>query len=253
MIQWCIVFVVIIGGWITAFGQNQSDETFDLIKVHIGGSFQIGVPLNSFKDNLEGEGFGGGGEVFYRLGQQPLFIGAMVSGLSYDQLTQEFTADVGGFLKEFELQTNSNILLAHAGFRLQPAIDFPILPYIDGLVGLKNLTTRTKLKDLELQEDNVLENRKEKGDVAFSYGGTIGIMVDVFRNSDIVIDLKCSYLPGANASYLVKRSDISGITFNDPIDAFEEKASPTDLLVPQIGITVRIAQWSNTEDVPDEW
>ena len=252
MNHFCIgVFLFFSLGWVQTI-VGQVDDAYDLVKFQIGGSFQIGVPLNSFRENLEGEGFGGGGEVFFRLGEQPLFLGAMVSGFSYDQLTQEFTVDVGGFLKEYELQTNSNILLAHTGLRIQPSVNFPILPYVDGWVGLKSLATRTKLRDLELQEDNVIENRKEKGDVAFSYGGTIGFMFDVFKNSDIVIDLKCSYLPGDNATYLVKRSDISGLTFDDPIEAFEEKASPTDLLVPQIGISIRIAQWSNLGEEPEQ-
>jgi opacity protein-like surface antigen len=151
---------------------------------------------------------------------------------------------VDGFLTDVELETTSNILFLHGMLRIKPDVNFFVQPYFDGLIGYKVLYTRTKLVDLLADEDRVLESETNQSDWAFSYGGAIGVQIDLSRRKNIYLDLRCAYLPGASAQYLVRRED-TGQVFDEPIEAFEEKSSPTAVLLPQIGVTFEF--WKFTE------
>ena len=221
----------------------ENPEGIETLFGYIYGNLQFGIPIEEFRDNLENTGVGGGGLAVFKLGDSPLWLGAEASGMAYDSESQILTANIGGFFRDYELRTSSNIFLAHAVLRIQANWNRGVQPYVDGMIGLKSLFTRTKLIDLFLEEDNVLENNKDQGDVAFSYGIAAGLRLHLFNNSGIAINLRCAYLPGTSASYLVRRSDIGDLVIEDPIDAFEEKTSPTSLLVPQIGISFALTSY----------
>ena len=246
-------YLLILGFlWSQTTLSGQAEEDLDRNIAQIGANLYVGLPQGDFNDNLNGVGIGGGGSIFIRIGNQPIYFGGEFGIMGYERLTQYATVNIAGFFREYELQTRSSILTAHVGFRVRPQLNSPVIPYIDGLIGLKSLFTRTNLNDLELpDEDNPIESRKEQGGLAFSYGGALGLQLDIFSTSDIIIDLKCSYLPGANASYLVLRDDIDGQVFDDPIDAYNEKASPTDLIIPQIGITINLSKGTFASDYDD--
>lgn len=239
-----IITIFLALNTLVVLGQGNEAKSAPTV-AQFNASLYLGIPSDDFSENLEGIGIGGGGSILFRLRSQPIFFGAEVGIMGYDKLLQQATFNIGGFLKDYELETNSNILTAHALFRIKPDFSSPIVPYVDGLIGIKSLFTRTKLRDLDLPEDDdIVENRREQGDIALSYGGALGLQLHLFRNNDIVIDLKCAYLPGGNASYLVQKENLDGLTFDSPIDAYDEKASPTNLIIPQIGILFNIT--SNT-------
>lgn len=205
---------------------------------HVNGNFQIGIPLEDFRDQLDDIGFGGGGLFLVQAGNTPLAAGVELSIMGYAIEKARYSVRVGGFLKDYELQTSSNIFLGHVVLRFQPATSFPIKPYFDGMLGFKNLFTSTTLTDRDIGE--TLESGTDKSDWAFSYGGAAGLQIILSQNSGIVLDLRCAYLPGSNASYLTRKKDTgSNPDYNDPIEAFEQKTSPTLLLLPQIGITFK--------------
>ncbi len=204
----------------------------------LNGNFQMGIPMDDFRDNLDDPGFGGGALFLVHAGNSPLAAGLELSIMAYDSEQSRYNVRVGGFLKEYELQTSSNIFLGHAVVRFQPNVRFPVKPYFDGLFGFKNLFTSTTLTDLDL--GSATDSGTDQSDWALSYGGAFGLQFSFSQNSGIVLDLRCAYLPGQNATYLVRREDpFGGFDYDDPIEAFEEKTSSTTLLLPQIGVTFK--------------
>ena len=227
---------------LVAFFNLEAQEN-EIPFVQLNGNLQLGIPVEAFKNNLSTPGFGFGGLLAIRLGDTPLFPGLEASGISYDREFTEFNLWVDGNLTDVRLETSNNIFLIHGLVRIMPNIDLPVQPYIDGMIGTKLLYTRTKLVDLLIGEDEVLESDTDQSDWAFSYGGAAGVQINLSRTRSILLDLRCAYLPGASAKYLVRRTDSGPI--NDPIDAFEEKSSPTALLLPQIGVTFEFTKFSD--------
>lgn len=217
--------------------QDEPEENTPAWHLFLNGNLQLGIPVEAFRQNLDRNGFGGGGIFLLQLKTLPVFAGLELSGITYDSESIRYTVNVGGFLTDYKLSTRNNIFLGHVVFRVQPEIRFPIRPYFDGMIGFKHLYTRTVLEEEDTDTTNGDTDQK---DWAFSYGGAAGIQLSLFRNKSVTIDLRCAYLPGANANYLVRRENANG-PFDDPLDAFEETSSPTTLLLPQIGVTFNLS------------
>jgi hypothetical protein len=202
----------------------------------VGANFLFLQPLRDFRANLNTEGIGASASAYIRVNQKiPVYVGLELSGLVYDRAFIEYVDEVDGFLAQLKEETAPSIFMGHLIFRLEPPVNFFAYPFFEGIIGFKNLFTRTKVKDVELDEDAVLSNILEEGDWAFSYGFAAGLSIPI-GNHLPTIDLKCAYLIGNAANYLVRRTDIVGVP-GRPIDVFELKNSTTDLLLPQIGIT----------------
>ncbi len=209
----------------------------------VNGNFQVGIPLDAFRDQLDEIGLGGGVLLMGNLGKSPISAGLELSLMSYDSETADYTVRVGGFFKDYELTTSSNIFLGHAVVRIQPFGTGFVTPYLDGMVGFKNLFTSSSLTDLDFSE--TVESDINESDWAFSYGGAVGLQIHFNRSHTWSLDLRCAYLPGNNASYLVRSPDpIGGFDYDDPLDAFEKKHSPTYLLMPQLGVTFKF--WNSS-------
>lgn len=229
-----LIFLI---GLSAVYTMGLTQEEKSAYHVFINGNLQSGIPMDAFRENLDAVGFGGGGIILLQLGRLPVFAGLELSGMTYDSESQDYDVNIGGFLRRYRLRTANNIFLIHGAVRFQPEVNFPIRPYFDGMIGFKNLYTRTTLTD---RDADTTESDTDRRDWAFSYGGALGLQLAIFRNPGITLDLRCAYLPGANATYLVRRANDGG-PLQDPIDAFEEKASPTNLLMPQIGVTFNLS------------
>lgn len=201
-------------------------------------NFQVGIPLDRFANNLDGVAVGGGGRILFRLRDKPVYFGLAGSWMNYAHETEAFTVQVDGFFEDFEWRTNSNILLLHTILRFQPDVRFPLKPYVDGMIGYKKLFTKSKLVDLNGDSDEVIEREANLNDWAFSYGGAAGIHIAYWEHIGIRIDLRLEYLQGENARYMVQMKNTNGQVFDEPIDGFEEKVGPTNMLIPKIGIVL---------------
>jgi len=223
-----IILLVLI---VSTFAYGQEEEERGRAPFYINGNIQVGIPQNDFYDVLGKVGIGGGGAIMFRLQKRmPLYAGIDISVISYDSESDFFFDNFG----EFELETRANIFLGHGLLRFEPEINFPIQPYVDGMIGFKNLYNRTKTIDTETREEDTLESN---GDWAFSYGGSVGLQIPLAADGAIMLDLRCAFLRGTVANLLVRREDLTGVQVVDPIDVFEEKNSSTDVLLPQIGVT----------------
>lgn len=218
-----------------------------------GGGLQFGIPAEAFRENLTNTGVGGGFNLLFRWAEVPLYVGVDLGIMKYDGEVINQAVNIGGFLKDYELRTNNNILTAHLSARLQPEGNGPVRPYLEGMIGTKGLFTVTNLVDITLNGNEVIDTNTDEVDFAFSYGLAVGLVFNVFRNDGIGIDLRCAYLPGGNASYLVRRTDLGAVVITDPIDAFEKKNSPTTLIVPQIGFSILLSRLVSDEADYDEY
>lgn len=227
------LFILLVGPQTDSFAQS---AYYNQILFNL--SPQVGVPLDRFRENLDAVGFGGGASFLFRLRDKPVYMGLAGSWMNYANEKDAFTVQVDGFFEDYEWRTNSNILLGHAVLRFQPDVVFPLKPYVDGMIGFKNLYTKTKLVDLNGEEDEVIERESNLNDWAFSYGGAAGLHIAFWEHIGIRIDLKVAYLQGANARYLARMDNTDGQVFTEPIEAFEERVGPTNMLVPQIGIVL---------------
>ena len=213
----------------------------------VNGNFQVGIPLDAFRDNLDQVGFGAGFLFLANIAHSPVSLGADLSIMVYESQSSEYRVRVGGFTKDYELTTSSNIFLGHAVMRIQPVRQGFIAPYIDGMVGFKNLFTNSTLPDQDSNES--VDSDVDQSDWALSYGGAIGLQIHFNKNHNLSLDLRCAYLPGNNATYLVRAPDpIGGFNYDDPLDAFEKKNSPTTLLLPQIGLTFKFWNTKTQEE-----
>lgn len=196
----------------------------------------LGIPRDGFRDRLDAVGFGLGGNILVDLPALPVQAGLDISYTGYQRAKLDLELDVGGFFEDFDLITRNNIFQMHGLIRFEPPVNYFIRPYMDGLVGTKLLYTRTRLINRDNSEEGVVETDTDQHDWAFSYGGALGVKVYLLES--VAVDLRCLYLLGANATYMVKRPDADQLNLEDTIDAFEEKRSPTHLLLPQIGVTI---------------
>lgn len=208
----------------------------------VGMEFNIGIPLNNFNDNIDGLGFGFGGNFLVRTNPNadvPVLAGISGGINIYDRERRNQLILIDGVTVDGRLTTRNSIFLGHGVLRVLPPVNVRIQPYIDGMFGLKNLYTRTTIEEIiEFEENEVIESYIENGDWAFSYGGALGIQAMIVGHEGVFIlfDIRCAYLKGNAATYLV-RSDDPNIQIFDPIDAFEERNSTTDMLIPQIGVS----------------
>jgi len=208
----------------------------------LGLEFDLGIPLNNFKENLDRIAFGGGGYFLVRTNPSsnvPVFAGLSGRVLTYDSERQNQIILIDGFSIDAELTTRNSIFMGHGMIRILPPVNFSIQPFFDGMLGFNNLFTRTTLEEQgAFEEDNTIDSYIEQGDWALSYGGAVGFQMVVGGQGNMffLIEGRCTYLRGNAADYLVRIED-PNVQITDTIDAFEEKNSTTDMLIPQIGVS----------------
>lgn len=215
--------------------ENQEEEIVEEYNfeksIFLGTNFQIGLPQGKFGDNVDYIGWGFGGNVMWKLKKDaPIYAGIDFSFQNYDfQSVTEVTFD----FEEFELRTKNSVILSHVQIRFYPEVDFFLHPYVEGLIGVKSLLTRTTLTDKTNGANDQITSQFENSDFAMSFGGAIGFEIPINKNY-LFLDVRCSYLKGNSGEYYARKEDDS--VFIDPIDVFEIKNSATDIFVPQIGI-----------------
>ena len=207
-----------------------------------GVDLVLAIPQGAFADRLDGVGFGLGGEILYHVPNTPVAFGLAGTFIVYGQETirERFGSGALGRV-EVDVVTTNNIALGHLLLRLQPPKG-PFRPYADALVGFNYLFTESRIEDVDFNDDRDIASSTNFDDGAFSYGIGGGVMAQVYRGrSDgrsfgVFVDASVRYLFGGEADYLRE----GGIdTDNNGNLTFDVTRSRTDLLLPQLGVTVR--------------
>lgn len=205
--------------------------------LYLNANAQSGIPLGVFKQSGEPSSYGGGGLFLVQLGPRPMFAGLDISMQRFDSERINFEETINGFVEQFEQTTKNNAFLAHVVVRVQPWDNSLFRPYLDGLFGVRNLYTRTTLENLDTEDT---QSNTDTRDWSLSYGFAAGLQLGVFNNQAVTIDIRCSYLTGNTARFLVRDPDAQGPFFT-PIEAFQEQVAVPIMLIPQIGVTVDLS------------
>ena len=203
-----------------------------------GLNFMAGFPQGEFKDNVDENGFGIGGEILYSPSTSPFGIGISLGFMNYGEESRRepFSTTIPDV--EVEVSTTNNIVMGHLLFRAQSKIG-PIRPYLDGLVGFNYLFTETRIEDVDDEEEIASSTNLDDG--VFSYGAGGGVMLRLFTSKakkgkvwSILLDLGARYILGGEAEYL-KEGSIKRVGGRVVFDKIKSK---TDLLTARLGVIV---------------
>ncbi|MGB2697155.1 MAG: outer membrane beta-barrel protein [Candidatus Zixiibacteriota bacterium] len=203
-----------------------------------GLSFMAGFPQGEFKDNVDQNGFGIGGEFLYSPSTTPFGIGISLGFMNYGEESrrERFSPNIPEV--EVEVKTTNNIVVGHLLFRAQVK-QGPIRPYAEGLVGFNYLFTETKIEDVDDEEEIASSTNLDDG--VFSYGAGGGVMLKLYTGKtkkaktwSILLDLRFRYIVGGEAEYL-KEGSIKRVNGKVVFDKIQSK---TDILTTHLGVAV---------------
>lgn len=229
------------------FAQYTPAEERTGTRVIASYDFLIGVPSGDFAKNQIRTSYGFAGNLLFEV-REPVSIGIDVGWQQYDKENDFFT-EIGddGFEYLTEEETKNNILTFSGVIRAQPQVNFPLKPYLEGQFGTNFFYTRTVFSDAD--SDEQLDSRTDRTEWALTYGGAAGVMVNLWGDL-LFLDLKCVYRRGNNATYYVRDEDLNNRV---PLDNFELKTSPTDILIPQIGVAFYLSEGKGKEQPADNY
>jgi hypothetical protein len=191
-------------------------------------------PSGEFSRTGADNGVGGSAQFLVRLAGSPFLaggdVGLTVSGV--ESLTESISSTTPN-LRVGVSRTN-NIFFSHFVLRAQPR-EGAVLPYFDGLIGLKRLYTTTEISAPSTGEP--IDSRTDLSDTALSYGfgGGLQIPLPKGRESRFLLDMNVRYLRGARAVYL-REGSIREENGQIVIDGL---SSRTDVLAVQVGVVFR--------------
>lgn len=194
----------------------------------------LGSPQNDFRDNLDRTAVGLNGSLAFAVSNSPVHLGLELGIMIYgqDRRTENFNPNIPEV--RVDVITDYDIFTAHALFRYESPTEV-VKPYVDGLVGLQYLFTRTKISDRDDFDEIASETNFD--DTAFSYGIGGGFKFRVYNSasSQAFINFKTRYLLGGEADYLQPGS----IEVNNGVLTFDESTSETDLLTLHLGVALK--------------
>lgn len=210
-----------------------------------------GIPQAALDRQMEGTA--GGLSVFFGgpVPGLPLVLGSEVGFLNYGTDSQlrlhrgSFDAgideDLALPLEAVATRVSNNIYLGHFVVRLQP-LDGIFQPYVDALAGMKVFASRLSVDGDVVVFREGLSQAAHVTDFAFSYGVGAGFELRLYRYTPLFADRPANvalrggvrYLFGTTASYAAEGS-LREVGDRILVD---EVASRTDLLVPQLGLSV---------------
>lgn len=232
-----IVFIILatmsFGHASAQYGINQLDEKPSW---HLEGYFNVGIPIGEFGDNLEQNGFGGGASLLYNV-QGPIWLGVAGYGSRYDNYGITYLEQGDNELFEIEELTATRLARVYAVFRFQPLEDAMISPYIEGGMGWHWIFTNTKLTDVEFDEQ--IDRFNELRDNRLGFGLSAGARISPKAYPAVGLDLRVGYVYNAQVEYMRYNPDIPLDPNAFPVEAFEIRESPIEIITIDIGVSFR--------------
>lgn len=218
------------------------------LRLHLMGQGQPGFvsfhfhsvfPVGSFSQAYDHHGLGAGADFYFRIHRkQPFYSGFNLSVDQFERyrLTSPVTLP-GGFVQNSRLRASSNIFTGYLALRWMPDIGY-IKPYVEGLAGFHNYYASVRLSLARQSFDDWSEvNRDTRGDWTAGFGGSAGLMIFLEQYA-MAVDLKCTYMAGANVTHHSLKDDIDQTAFlSNAFSAFDEVRSVSQVLIPQIGLS----------------
>ncbi|MBX3173577.1 MAG: outer membrane beta-barrel protein [Gemmatimonadaceae bacterium] len=194
-------------------------------------SFQVGVPQGEFAENVEvswGFGLGGMWMVNDYLG---LRAGFDLAIYGHDRRRISVPAGAAGTI-DLDISTTNAI----AGFNLGGQLGVPgpgIRPYVGGLIGISNFSTRTTASGTDSDDDPVASTTNSS-DNAFSKIAIGGLYIPM-GSSGTVLDLGVRYAWNGESVRYLTRGDISEDAGGNVV--LNPRETRADLLTIVIGVS----------------
>ena len=201
----------------------------------VGVDYTAAVPVGDFAKNIDTIGNGVSLNFGYGIKRSPIVVGAEIGYVRYGN-----SVDRAYLTSGYNVSTSNNIFMTHGFLRVQSPKG-PVRPYVEALIGLKRLYTKTTYQDSYYQSNNSVT---DFSDTALSYGAGGGVMFLLYDGNkggrrgrgapfEVLLDLKARYLRGGLAQYLPQGSlDSNGV----PSIIYQSR---TDTVNAQGGITIR--------------
>ncbi len=198
---------IVVLGPAAASGQTQpaapDSETSGRAYVQGGAGILAGVPVGDFGRNVEGAG-GLTGHLGVGIGDTALSLGGEASLLWYGEESRKVPLSLTIPDALVTVNTNNYLLLVHGRARVQRRHG-RWRPYVDGLLGLNYIYTRTSV-DVGLEDGNgspSIAGTTNLGDVGPSYGGGAGVTIGFGSPpARTRLDISVRYVSGTEADYL---------------------------------------------------
>lgn len=236
----------LLGPCLSASAQGAAVPRAYIPPLSLGINLDVGFPMQALRDNLDQTGVGASITFLAALRKLPLRFGLNAGYMGYDSQSLFYRTVVGGFLRDYLLETNVGLLHGHVHMRYMLPLAGKVNPYVEGVAGFKYFFTTSQLYEDFGFELVLVDGFTGQDDFVLSYGAGAGLELRVFRDPSFGIDLGVTYMLGSQATYLVRRNPPPS-NLQDPSDLFEERSSTTPLLVPRIGLQFDLTRQGREE------
>ncbi len=221
-----------------AYGQKYDSSKFSYINFYF--NTQVAIPSREFRQAIQNDlgnlGYGlATGIVISPLLENkpsPVLLGIDFSYFKYGQDKQSATATSP------PLKTTYNVFTWNGMARLRPMYhQGALIPFIDGLLGLKLYNTKTKIDKNVIDfifnnnQPEVINNVKN---TSLNYGIGAGFYTNPKNQSNPGITLRVLYMWGNDVTYVVRNS--VNVTASGDVTFQTDRASTSMVLI-QLGIT----------------
>lgn len=207
----------------------QSDDGYE---GGLGLNIGMGMPQGGYADTLGKDLFTFGAHLTLPSRRLPFQLGfAFNYGVMGRKTSKVLLTDPALNNVEGRLALNEKVLSYHPMLRFSP-LKGAVRPYVDGMVGLRHFSTKSKVTVDGLSEP--LQKERHSDDMVFSSGWAAGLMVAVGGTG--FIEARVERMYSGKATYL----DPSSITINDQGQvAFNTLKSSTGTLNVLVGFGLR--------------
>ena len=199
----------------------------------LGGGIGMSIPTGDFNRRLGSNMFMVDAHIAYPLGHVPVLQGGFAFGYSVmgkNEKTVPITTDYAG-ITEGTLTTRCKVFSYHPLLRLNP-LQGRVRPYVDGMVGLRQFSTTSKVAAGGVEEN--ISKERNQTDVAFSTGWAVGVMVTLGKLA--YVEARVERFDSGKATY----ADPESVTVSDQgVVGFNTITSNTDVTNVLVGIGLR--------------
>jgi hypothetical protein len=226
------IFLMGLQGGLMA--QRESNRRDYNTGFQITGQVQLALPQNEFAEAFNGYPGGVGASLMIPLGRLKFFhVGAEYAwnSMGKKKSTVELYDDAQN-LYLGDIEVGSDVRSYHFTTRFSP-LKGSVRPYLDAFMGWRTYSTDSEIMVDDNDGSVTTIAYSLNRDASMSYGYSGGLMIALGRA--IFLDGKVQVIRGGNVSYIDQSSLM--IDTEGHID-YSLEISPTDMIVPQIGISI---------------
>ena len=211
---------------------GQQEVITELPRWQIHGSVGAAIPDGFMRRFLDDTGPLLYVEGLYRIqNNKPFLLGVSTAMTTFQKNATEYVDQIDGAFITIKEKTATHFFNVGLNFRFQPEINWYLQPYLQGHIGMNQIFTNTKFRDVDAEE--ILDQINEELSTTIGYGAYAGIHI-VPNYWYLRGEIRVGYLRNKAVDYLSLKENL---TSEIPIENFEERNSPVSLILVHAGIT----------------